>query len=248
MGGPGVVHIVGAGPGDPGLVTLRALELVRRADAIVYDRLAPRSLLAEARPGARLIYAGKAPGRHALTQEEINGLLASLALEGLEVVRLHGGDPLTYGRGEEECLHLASRGIPCDVTPGVPSFTAAAAAAMAPLAARGYSSSFAVTTAIRAGGAPVEEARLEALARAADSLAVLMGARSLPRIAGVLSRLDPRTPLVVVERLGLEGERIIDSTAGEARGIEAEPPAVIIAGGAASFRRRWLCLTAGLYC
>jgi uroporphyrin-III C-methyltransferase len=237
----GKVYIVGAGPGDPELVTVKGLRLIREADAIVYDRLAPRELLAQARPGARLYYVGKRPGGMGAGQDRINELLASLALEGLKVVRLHGGDPLTYGRGEEECLYLKAKGVPCEVVPGVASYTAAAARAMAPLAGRGFSSSFAVTTAVRAGGRPLEGERLRMLASAADTLVVLMGAKRLGELAGELALLDPGMPVVVVESATTPRERILDLTVGEARGLEVEPPAVVIAGGAARWRREsWL--------
>jgi uroporphyrin-III C-methyltransferase len=243
----GIVYIVGAGPGDPGLITVRGLELVRRADAIVYDRLAPREILGEARPDAELYYVGKEPGRHAASQNEINRLLEKLARRGLKVVRLHGGDPLTYGRGEEECVYLALRGVRCEVVPGVPSFTAAASAAMAPLAGRGFSSVFTVATAIQAGGQPLSGERLAGALRVSDSLVILMGAGRLADIARAFSALDPSLPIVIVERAFMPGQRVIDTTAAEAASgsVRAAPPAVIIAGSAARWRLKWLEIVGG---
>lgn len=250
VGRGGGVYLVGAGPGAWDLATVRGLLLVRAADALVYDRLVDPALVSRARPGAGLYYVGKAPGAHAASQGEINDLLAELASGGGLVVRLHGGDPLTYGRGEEECAHLAARGVRCGVVPGVPSFTAAAAVAMAPLAGRGFSSVFAVATATRAGGSPTDPGRLEALARAADSVAVLMGARRLAGVGRALARVDPEMPVVVVERAYMEGERVVDATAGELAGgaVEARGPAVVIAGGAARWRREVWGRAAGVGC
>lgn len=244
----GRVYIVGAGPGDPELITVRGLRLLKEADAVVYDRLVPRELVDSLPPQVEKYYVGKAPNRHVLSQPEINALLERLALRGLRVVRLHGGDPLTFGRGEEECLYLKSRMIRCEVVPGVTSFTAAAAAAMAPLAGRGFSSSFAVTTARKAGGALIEAARLQKMARAVDTLVVLMGASALPYVAEALAEIDPQMMMVVVERAYLPGQRITDTTVKDASMLAevTASPAVIIAGGAALWRSRaWLAVEAG---
>ena len=126
---PGTVFLVGAGPGDPELITVAGLAALRRADVVVYDRLAAPALLREAPEGAALINAGKAPGAHALGQEAINALLAEQALAGRTVVRLKGGDPFLFGRGGEEALYLRERGIPFRVIPGVTSALAAPACA-----------------------------------------------------------------------------------------------------------------------
>ncbi|MEM0497758.1 MAG: uroporphyrinogen-III C-methyltransferase, partial [Acidilobaceae archaeon] len=144
----GKVFIVGGGPGDPELITIKGLKLVREADVILYDRLCPVEVLKEAKPNAIKIYVGKEPGSHMYSQDDINRMLVEYASQGLNVVRLKGGDPLVFGRGEEECIYVVSHGIECIIIPGVSSFLAASANALAPLTSRGYSSSFAVTTGI----------------------------------------------------------------------------------------------------
>src|SRR2546429_7056845 len=178
----GSVALVGAGPGDPGLIPWRGLELLRRADVVVYDRLVDRRLLAEA-PRARRIFAGKASSAHALPQEQINALLVRHARRGRRVVRLKGGDPFVFGRGGEEAQALAPRRIPVEGVPGVTSALAAPAYAGIPLTHRGVASSFAVVTG-HAGaaerGRPVDWARLPP---ALDTPLLLMGLERLPEIA-----------------------------------------------------------------
>src|SRR5215813_5249767 len=145
-GEPVNVALVGAGPGDPGLMTVRGLALLRRADVIVYDRLVDPRLLDEARPDALRVFAGKASGRHTMDQRHINALLVRHASRGRRVVRLKGGDPFVFGRGGEEAEALAAAGIPCEVVPGVSSAVAVPAYAGIPVTHRGLASSFAVIT------------------------------------------------------------------------------------------------------
>src|SRR5437773_1243683 len=140
------VALVGAGPGDPGLMTVRGLALLRRADVVVYDRLVDPRLLDEARPDAIRVFVGKASGAHTLPQREINALLVRHAGRGRRVVRLKGGDPFVFGRGGEEAEALAAAGIPFEVVPGVSSAVAVPAYAGIPLTHRGVASSFAVVT------------------------------------------------------------------------------------------------------
>ncbi|GAB6147543.1 uroporphyrinogen-III C-methyltransferase [Stetteria hydrogenophila] len=239
----GFVAIVGGGPGDPGLITVRGLQLVKTADVIVYDRLAPREVLSEAKPGAELVYAGKERGRHAMTQEEINRLLAEKAMEGRVVVRLKGGDPLTFGRGEEECAYLIDRGIPCTIVPGVPSFVAAAAYAGIPLAGRQYASSFAVTTGTRAQGSP-GRSDLRAIASAVDAVVVLMAAhRAGEVLREIASVRGPDFPAAIVVSASTPQQRVYTGTAlslAEAH-PSVDPPAVIIAGPQVRWREEyWL--------
>ena len=234
----GRVSIVGAGPGAPDLITVRGARRLAEADVIVYDRLVDPSLLDLAPRHAERIYAGKAPGRHAMTQEEINRLLVERASRGLHVVRLKGGDPLFYGRGEEECLHVLRAGIPCEIIPGVPSPHGAAAEHLLPLAGRGYSSTLAYTTAVQAGGTPMPASRIEALARAADTLVVLMGASRLVEVLEAAGRARPREYAAIVEaattgRSRLHLARIEEILSSPPR---VEPPALIIVGGAARWR------------
>src|SRR5216110_2483649 len=176
------VALVGAGPGDPGLMTVRGLELLRHADVVVYDRLVHPRLLDEA-PRARRVFAGKAAGRHALPQERITALLVTHARRGRRVVRLKGGDPFVFGRGGEEALALERAGVPFEVVPGVTAAVAVPAYAGIPLTHRGVASSFAVVTGHGCAserGRPVDWARL---ATAVDTLVVLMGLERLAEIA-----------------------------------------------------------------
>jgi len=143
----GRVYLVGAGPGDPKLITWRGLELLKTADAIVYDRLVSLKLLELVKPDAQIIFAGKSPGCHAMSQQEISDLLIEKASSGLRtVVRLKGGDPFVFGRGGEEAEALAVAGIPFEVVPGVTSAVAAPAYAGIPVTHRGYASSLAIIT------------------------------------------------------------------------------------------------------
>ena len=175
----GIVYLVGAGPGDPRLLTLRGAEVLQRADVVVYDRLAPAALLDLAPRGAERVDAGKARGRVALTQEEINRVLVDRGRRGLVVVRLKGGDPFVFGRGGEEALALAEAGVAFEVVPGVSAAVAAPAYAGIPVTHRGLATSYAVVSATLAGGAQAELARTAA---AADTLVLLMAAERLGEV------------------------------------------------------------------
>jgi uroporphyrin-III C-methyltransferase len=236
----GIVYLVGAGPGDPELITVKGWRCLQRADVVVYDRLANPELLAEAPPHARRVYAGKAPGRPALRQEEINALLVRHARAGRIVVRLKGGDPFVFGRGGEEALACASAGIPCEVVPGVTSPVAVPAHAGIPLTHREVAGCFAVVT-----GHCVAEDRMDwgALAKI-DTLVVLMGMERLTEIAALLLRHGRavETPAAVIERGTLPGERVVVSTLGEiaqeagAAGLNA--PATVVIGEVVRLRER----------
>lgn len=239
----GWVAIVGGGPGDPGLITVRGLQLVRIADVIVYDRLAPKEILAEAKPGAELVYAGKERGRHHMTQDEINRLLAEKASEGKIVVRLKGGDPFTFGRGEEECAYLIERGIPCTVVPGIPSYVGAAAYAGIPLAGRWYASSFAVVTGTQAQGSP-GRADIHAIASAVDAIVVLMAAHRVGEVLREIARARGlETPAAIVVSATTASQKVYTGPAGELaeRYPSVEPPALVIAGPQVEWREKyWL--------
>lgn len=192
----GCVWIVGAGPGDPDLITVRGLALLRQADVVLYDRLIPQALLAEAPPHARLVYVGKEDGVASVSQEEINALLAEHARGGRRVVRLKGGDPYVFGRGAEEVLSLVEAGVPVDVVPGVTSAVAVPAAAGIPVSHRDYGSTIVIVAAHRAGD---RDLPWGALARI-DTIVFLMGAG---RVTDICSRLieagaDPGTPAAAV--------------------------------------------------
>lgn len=175
----GTVYLVGAGPGDPGLLTVRGADLLRRADVVVYDRLVSGELLDLAPPWAELVYAGKAPGEAALDQDQINGVLIARARDGKDVVRLKGGDPFVFGRGGEEALACARAGVPFEVVPGVTSAVAAPAFAGIPVTHRGLATSFAVITASGAAGA---DPKLESAAAGADTLVILMAVGKLDEV------------------------------------------------------------------
>ncbi len=238
----GTVALVGAGPGDPGLMTVRGLELLRRAHVVVYDRLVDPRLLDEA-PRARRIFAGKASGNHALPQERINALLIMHARRGRRVVRLKGGDPFVFGRGGEEAEALAHARIPFEVVPGVSSAVAVPAYAGIPLTHRGVASSFVVVTGHESSGG---ESRVDwaRLARASDTLVVLMGVESLPRITRALIAhgRPAATPVALVRWGTTSAQETVTGTLGDiaARAASArlEPPVVIVIGDVVALRDR----------
>jgi uroporphyrinogen III methyltransferase/synthase len=243
-----MVHLVGAGPGDPGLMTRRAVELIARADAIVYDRLIPPGALDGARPDARLHYVGKQPGAHAMDQEDINALLVALARDGLDVVRLKGGDPFVFGRGGEEAQALVDAGLDFEVVPGVTAGVAAPAYAGIPVTHRDAASAVAFVTGHEDPGKPETALDWEALARFPGTLVLYMGVKNLPEIARKLvSAGRPEgEPVAVVERGTLPGQRAVEGTLADiaARVAEAgvKPPAVTLVGPVARLRERlaWL--------
>jgi uroporphyrinogen III methyltransferase/synthase len=198
----GTVFLVGAGPGDPGLLTLRGRELLAAADAVVVDALANPQLLSHCRPDAEIHHAGKRAGQHSATQDEINELLVRLAREGRSVVRLKGGDPFVFGRGGEECEALRDAGIPYEVVPGVTSAIAAPASAGIPVTHRDWAGHVTIVTGHEREG---EEGRIDYAPLAAllpeGTLVFLMGARTLPRIvAGLLDAgADPDTPAAAIQ-------------------------------------------------
>lgn len=226
----GIVYLVGAGPGDPDLMTVRGLRLLRRAEVVVYDRLVSPELLAEAPEDAELIYAGKAPGRHSCKQEEIHDLLVRHAREGKVVVRLKGGDPFLFGRGAEEAFACAEAGIPCEVVPGVTSALAVPALAGIPVTHRGIAASFAVVTGHCDGRDRID---WQAAARV-DTLVILMGHARLAEIAERLQGhgRSPSTPAAAISRGSLPGERIVTAPLGEIaeRAAGLPSPVLVVVG------------------
>ncbi|GAC1319460.1 MAG: uroporphyrinogen-III C-methyltransferase [Thermoleophilaceae bacterium] len=239
----GIVHLVGAGPGDPGLMTRRSLELIARADAILYDRLIPPGALEGAAPQAELRYVGKQPGGHSHSQDEINALLISLAGAGRRVVRLKGGDPFVFGRGGEEAQALASAGIQFEVVPGVTAGVAAPAYAGIPVTHRDDASAVAFVTAHERPGRAEGAIDWAALARFPGTLVFYMGVGNLPRVAAELVECGrPADEAVaVVERGTLPGQRTVTGTLAdiaaivEREGIRA--PAITLVGAVANLRR-----------
>jgi uroporphyrin-III C-methyltransferase / precorrin-2 dehydrogenase / sirohydrochlorin ferrochelatase len=234
----GSVAIVGAGPGDPELLTIKALRLIQRADVIIYDKLIAPETLGYARRDAQLIYVGKSRGNHTMPQEEINHLIAHHAAQGRRVVRLKGGDPFIFGRGGEESAHLRERGFSVEVVPGVTAASACAAVASVPLTHRGSAEAVVLVTGQGTQGAP----RIDwaALARLNQTIAVYMGVAAAPRIAADLieAGLAPATPVAVVENASLPSERVVNGTvAGLPKLIEENAirgPAVILIGAVAA--------------
>ena len=197
----GIVSLVGAGPGDPELISVKGLRLIRSADAVVYDRLVDKRLLEHARNDAELIDVGKIPGKRVNRQEDINSLLVELGTAGKRVVRLKGGDPFVFGRGGEEAEALADAGVQFEIVPGVTSAIAAPAYAGIPLTHRRLASSFTVVTGSEDPTKPETSVDWEALARSSDTLAILMGQSNLAAIAGALVRFGrgPETPVALVQ-------------------------------------------------
>ena len=235
---PGPVHLVGGGPGDPGLITSRGLELLRSADVVVHDRLIGPELLREARADAELIDAGKGPGHAPHSQAEINALLISRARLGRSVVRLKGGDPFVFGRGSEEAAACRDAGVPVYVIPGVSSALAGPAAAGIPVTARGLARSFAVVT----GHTGEPDGRLPDLAGLAgvDTLVVLMGLAHLAALAAQLlaAGREPATPAACIQSATTPEQRVTRATLGTiAEAVERDglrSPVVIVVGAVAA--------------
>src|SRR2546422_4548820 len=231
----GRVVLVGAGPGDPELITLRGLRWLRRAEVIVYDQLVAPDLLDEVPEDALRIFGGKSAGRHYLEQSAINAILIHHARRGRLVVRLKGGDPFVFGRGGEEMLACARAGVAVEVVPGVSAAIAVPAAAGIPVMHRGFASSFAVVTGHEDPAKPESAVDWERLATAVDTLVILMGVGTLPRITARLlaAGRSGDTPAAVIHRGTTQAEETVVGTLGDiaARAAEIQAPAVIVIGG-----------------
>jgi uroporphyrinogen III methyltransferase/synthase len=242
----GGVALVGAGPGDPGLMTVRGLAILRKAQVVVYDRLIDPRLLDEAPPRALRVFVGKASGAHTLPQAEINALLVAHARRGQRVVRLKGGDPFVFGRGGEEAEALAAAGIPFEVVPGVSSAVAAPAAAGIPVTHRAVASSFAVVTGHEDDRKSFSRVDWTRLATAVDTLVILMGLENLPRIARALQKAGraAETPAAVIERGATTGQRVVvgrlDTITMRVAAAGVRSPAVIVVGDVVALRPRLL--------
>ncbi|PWH16771.1 MAG: uroporphyrinogen-III C-methyltransferase [Ardenticatenia bacterium] len=230
----GIVYIVGAGPGDPELITVRGVTCLQRADVVVYDRLIGRLLLAYAPPHAELIDVGKQPHCHVVPQDEINALLIDRARAGKVVVRLKGGDPFVFGRGGEEALALAAAGIPFEIVPGVSSAIAAPAFAGIPVTHRGIACNLAIVTGHRTEDTPEELlCDWEQLARA-DTVVFLMGMQRLPHIVErlIAHGRAPDTPVAIIQRATFPQQRTVVGTLDTvvSRAVGLRPPVVIVVG------------------
>jgi uroporphyrin-III C-methyltransferase/precorrin-2 dehydrogenase/sirohydrochlorin ferrochelatase len=233
---PGQVALVGAGPGDPELVTVRGRRLLAAADVVVVDRLAPGLLLDELGPTVELVDASKIPYGPAATQEEINRILVERALEGRFVVRLKGGDPYVFGRGGEELLACAAAGVPVTVVPGVTSAVAAPAAAGIPVTHRGIAHEFCVVSGHLPPGHPQSLVDWAVLAKLRGTLVLLMGLKNLPKIAAALlaGGRPGDTPVAVVQEGTTGAQRTVRAdlatVAEVARREAVRPPAVVVFG------------------
>ena len=234
--GPGRVALVGAGPGDPELVTVRGRRLLAAADVVVVDRLAPGLLMDELRPGAELVDASKIPYGQQAAQEEINRILVERALAGRFVVRLKGGDPYVFGRGGEEFIACARAGVPVTIVPGVTSAIAAPAAAGIPVTHRGMAHEFTVVSGHLPPEHPESLVDWAALARLRGTVCVLMGLKNLAAIASVLVRhgRSPETPVAVVQEGTTAAQRTLraslSTVAAAAKEADIRPPAVVVIG------------------
>jgi len=229
------VHLVGAGPGDPDLLTLRAARLLAEADVVVHDRLVSRGILDLVGPGAALVDVGKRPGDHTWSQDAINDLLTRLGREHRCVVRLKGGDPFVFGRGGEEAAAMRASGIEVRVVPGITSAVAGPAAAGIPVTDRRYASGFTVVTAHLD---PHTDRALDwdALARLGTTLVVLMGAGRAGAVAERLQRagMDPATPVAVVTAATCDDQQTTRTRLDALGSPTVRAPAVIVIGAVAA--------------
>jgi uroporphyrinogen III methyltransferase/synthase len=239
----GIVYLIGAGPGDPGLITLKGLKCLRKADCVVYDRLANKQLLYEVKPGAEVLYVGKRVSE-GISQKEINQLLIKKARAGKVVARLKGGDPMIFGRGGEEALALAEANIPYEIIPGISSAYAAATYAGIPVTRRGYASTVAFITGHEAIDKKVSDINWQKLATGASTLVFLMGIKSLP---GIIERLlkygrSPETPVAIIRWGTTPRQQTLVGTLSniieKAKQERVKPPATIVIGEVVRLREK----------
>ncbi len=241
-----MIYLVGSGPGDPGLFTLKGVRCMQEADAVVYDRLAPGALLGYARPEAEKIYVGKKPGNPTMSQEEINELLIEKGRAGMTVVRLKGGDPYIFGRGGEEALALQEAGLPFEVVPGVTSGVAAPAYAGIPVTHRNVATSVTFVTGHEDPTKGSQDVDWAKLANGADTLVLYMGVGRLEEISTELIEAgrDPDTPVACVRWGTVPEQRTITGTLEDIADRVAEaglkPPAIIVVGDVVALREKGL--------
>ncbi len=239
----GKVFLVGAGPGDPGLVTVKGVECIATADVVVYDYLAPPALLHHARPGTELIYVGKKGGDHTLSQEGINRLIVEKAVQGRVVARLKGGDPFIFGRGGEEAEELIAAGIPFEVVPGVTAAIGASAYAGIPLTHRDHTSDVAFVTGHEDPTKTESSIDWRALATGIGTLVFFMGVKNLPTIVANLTENGrPKNTPVAVIRWGTTPSQqtvtgTLESIVDDVREAKIKAPAIIIVGGVVTLRK-----------
>jgi uroporphyrin-III C-methyltransferase len=235
---PGKVWLVGAGPGDPELLTLKAARVLQSADVVVHDRLVAPEILDLVPASARRLYVGKRKARHALPQDDINALLVGLARDGLTVVRLKGGDPFVFGRGGEEMLACRAADVECEIVPGVSAALAASAGAGAPLTHRGLAQAVTFVTGHAQKDSGEPDLDWNALAAANHTVVVYMGLSTAPMIAArlIAAGRAPSTPVAVVENASQPGERRALATLATLPEVAShfDGPAVLIIGEVAA--------------
>jgi uroporphyrin-III C-methyltransferase/precorrin-2 dehydrogenase/sirohydrochlorin ferrochelatase len=241
---PGRVFLVGAGPGDPGLLTLKGKSCLEASDVVIYDALVDKRILEHARPGAMLIYAGKREGNHSRPQDEINSLLVQYARAGLTVTRLKGGDPFVFGRGGEEALALVEAGIPFEVVPGVSAGIAVPAYAGIPVTHRHAAAAVTFVTGHERTEQDLSAIRWDSLGPGHGTLVFFMGLRNLPEITKKLMDhgRPPATPAAVIEWGTTERQATVTGTLRDiverAREAGLEPPALVVVGEVVALRER----------
>ena len=242
----GKVYLIGAGPGDPGLLSIKAMECLQTADAVVYDRLADPRILAYAKDDAEMVYVGKASANHTMRQPDINKLLVKLAAEGKTVARLKGGDPFVFGRGGEEAIELLEAGLPFEFVPGVTSAIAVAEYAGIPVTHRHVATSFAVITGHEDPTKGESTINWSGLATAVDTLVFLMGVENLTNITKnlIANGRSADTPAAVI-RWGTKPEQrtlitTVGTAAADVAAANLKPPAIFIVGNVVKLREQKL--------
>jgi len=250
---PGSVWLAGAGPGEPGHLTLHAVAALGQADVVVHDALVRAEVLALARPGAERVFAGKRGGRASCAQADITARLIALARAGRRVLRLKGGDPFVFGRGAEEALALAEAGIPFRIIPGLTAGLAGLALAGIPATLRGVNQAVVLATG-HAAGEGAEGLDWAALARLGQPIVLYMAMRRIGAIADTLLQagLPGETPAAVVSAAATPGERVLDAPLGGIAAavarLDPAQPAVIVIGGVAALRLRLAAAMAEASC
>ncbi|EZQ10845.1 MULTISPECIES: uroporphyrinogen-III C-methyltransferase [Acidianus] len=234
----GKIYLVGSGPGDPGLITVKGIEILRKSDVVIYDKLIPKEILSYCKGDAELIYYGKGIGDASL-QDKINELLVRKAKEKEIVTRLKGGDPYVFGRGEEECVYAAEHGIECEVIPGITSAIAVPAYAGIPVTSRWFSSGFTVITGTRAEGSPIN---LDYVPKK-GTLIILMGVERIDEIRKELLKVrSGDVPVAIIENGTTKSQRVFISTLDRlhitAKDNDIRPPAIILVGEVIELRNK----------